>query len=194
MNEILNHTLYIDASKVVALDGNAIPTGAFINVQGTPFDFRKPQKLSARWDKTVDLCSQGCQGYDRSAFWLNNMRSTKAPLQLLDLQHASAVKGSHFDLERQIRYQVRSTLSFVPISLINVFSRVDISTNQPAVQVYSSFWMNLPRKVIHGGPNVNYTKWSGLAVEQQGYVDAINTPEWGVDQICKCQWPTLFLF
>ncbi|KAL1744594.1 galactose mutarotase-like domain-containing protein [Schizophyllum fasciatum] len=61
--------------------------------------------------------------------------------------------------------------------------RVDISSNQPATQVYTSYSLDIPRKVVHGGPNVNYTKWSAVAIEQQGYMDAINTPEWDVDQI-----------
>ncbi|KAI5888268.1 galactose mutarotase-like protein [Schizophyllum commune H4-8] len=61
--------------------------------------------------------------------------------------------------------------------------RVDISSNQPATQVYTSNWLDIPRKVVHGGPDVNYTKWSAVAIEQQGYMDAINTPEWNIDQI-----------
>ena len=60
---------------------------------------------------------------------------------------------------------------------------VDISSNQPATQVYTSYWLNIPRKAVHGGPDVNYTQWSAVAIEQQGYMDAINTPEWNIDQI-----------
>jgi galactose mutarotase-like enzyme len=64
--------------------------------------------------------------------------------------------------------------------------RLDITTNQPAVQVYTAYWLDTPRKAVHGGPSLNYTKWSAVAIEQEGYIDAINTPEWGVDQICAC--------
>lgn len=64
-------------------------------------------------------------------------------------------------------------------------NRVDISTNQPAVQVYTAYWLNTVRKVVHGGPSLTYGRWAAVAIEQQGYVDAINTPEWGVDQICE---------
>ncbi|PAV15549.1 galactose mutarotase [Pyrrhoderma noxium] len=61
--------------------------------------------------------------------------------------------------------------------------RLDVTTDQPAVQVYTGFWLNTPRKAVHGGPELNYTKWSAVAIEQEGYIDAINTPEWGVNQI-----------
>lgn len=63
--------------------------------------------------------------------------------------------------------------------------RLDITTNNPATQVYTAYWLNTPRKVVHGGPSVNYTSYSAVAIEQEGYIDAINTPEWGVDQICR---------
>ena len=66
------------------------------------------------------------------------------------------------------------------------FERLDITTNQPATQVYTAYWLDTPRKVVHGGPSVNYTSFSAVAIEQEGYIDAINTPEWGVDQICEC--------
>lgn len=49
----------MDGSKVLALDGNAIPTGEFIDVTDTPYDFRTAQKISSRWNDTVDLCGQG---------------------------------------------------------------------------------------------------------------------------------------
>ena len=62
---------------------------------------------------------------------------------------------------------------------------VDISTDQPSVQVYTSFWMNTIRKKAHGGPEKKYGRWSAVAIEQQGHVAAINTPEWGIDQICE---------
>ena len=79
--------------------------------------------------------------------------------------------------------------------------KLDITTNQPAVQVYTGNYLDTPRKVTHGGPSLNYTRWSAVAIEQMGssysfwittsfsqtsfigWLDAINTPEWHVDQI-----------
>lgn len=56
---ILNHHLHVDASRVVEVDGDAIPTGNFINVTGTPWDFTTPQKINYRWNETVGLCGGG---------------------------------------------------------------------------------------------------------------------------------------
>ncbi|KAF8068039.1 galactose mutarotase-like protein [Lyophyllum atratum] len=148
-NDILSHHLQVDSSRVIALDGNAIPTGDFIAVGGTPFDFRKEKKIGARWNDTIDLCGQGCQGYDSG--WIYD------------------------------RPEVSRTGTSLWSDLSGI--RVDISTNQPAVQVYSAFWLNTPRKLVHGGPSLNYSRWSAVAIEQEGYLDAINTPEFNVDQI-----------
>lgn len=61
-----------------------------------------------------------------------------------------------------------------------------MTTNNPAVQVYTAFWLDTPRKKVHGGPSLSYTKcqWTAVAIEHEGYIDTINTPEWHVDQIC----------
>ncbi|KAH8101646.1 galactose mutarotase-like protein [Phellopilus nigrolimitatus] len=61
--------------------------------------------------------------------------------------------------------------------------RLDVTTDQRALQFYSGNTVDQPRKAVHGGPALNYTRWSTLVLEQQNYIDAINTPEWGVDEI-----------
>ncbi|TCD63001.1 hypothetical protein EIP91_006093 [Steccherinum ochraceum] len=148
-DNILNHHLHVDSSKVVATDGDAVPTGDFINVNDTPFDFRTPQKIGYKFNETVGLCLAPCQGYDHC--WIYD--------------HAH---------ETNPGVTLWSDLSGI---------KLDITTNQPATQVYTAYWLNTPRKVVHGGPSVNYTSFSAVAIEQEGYIDAINTPEWGVDQI-----------
>lgn len=67
-----------------------------------------------------------------------------------------------------------------------LISRLDVRTNQPAVVIYTADYLDIPRKHIHGGPTKRYSKWSAVAIEPQSHVDAINNPEWGVDQICMC--------
>ncbi|KAG6872448.1 hypothetical protein C0995_009705 [Termitomyces sp. Mi166 len=72
VNDILGHHLQVDSSKVIAVDSIAIPTGDFIQVEGTPFDFRKEQKIGARWNDTINLCGPGCQGYDHAWVYDND--------------------------------------------------------------------------------------------------------------------------
>ncbi|EEB90761.1 hypothetical protein MPER_10990, partial [Moniliophthora perniciosa FA553] len=146
---ILDHHLQVDSSRVVKLDSNAIPTGELINVGGTPFDFRKESKIGARWSATQGLCGDGCQGYDHC--WIYDKDESKKAGTSLWSDNSGI--------------------------------RVDITTNQPAAQVYTSFWLNTTSKGVHGGPIKRYGRWSAVAIEQEGWIAAVNTPEWGVDQI-----------
>jgi len=45
---ILDHVLYINASKYTPVDEELIPTGELANVEGTPFDFRKPRVIGEK--------------------------------------------------------------------------------------------------------------------------------------------------
>lgn len=66
-----------------------------------------------------------------------------------------------------------------------ISNSVDVTTSDPVVQVYSGNGLNIPRKKIHGGPSLNYSQYSAIVVEQEGYIAGINNPEWGQDQICE---------
>ena len=58
-DNVLNHKLHVDSSRVVAVDGDAIPTGDFIDVTDTPFDFRETKPIDWDWNQTVGLCGGG---------------------------------------------------------------------------------------------------------------------------------------
>lgn len=47
---ILDHVLYINASRYTPVNDELIPTGELANVEGTPFDFRKPTVIGARFN------------------------------------------------------------------------------------------------------------------------------------------------
>lgn len=49
--DIRDHILYINASKYTPVDSSLIPTGELTNVEGTPFDFRKPYLIGERFDE-----------------------------------------------------------------------------------------------------------------------------------------------
>ncbi|TFY82141.1 hypothetical protein EWM64_g1876 [Hericium alpestre] len=71
------------------------------------------------------------------------------------------------------------------VSLSSAFSgiRIDITSDTPAIQVYTANYLDTPRKAVHGGPTLMYNPHSAIAIEQEGWIDAINNPEWGIDQI-----------
>ena len=58
-DDILDHHLFVDADRVIALDSNGIPTGAFIDVGGTAFDFRESRAFKPRWDETEGITGEG---------------------------------------------------------------------------------------------------------------------------------------
>ena len=39
--------------------------------------------------------------------------------------------------------------------LIFTYARLDVTTDNPAVQVYTGYWLDTPLKVVHWGPDVN---------------------------------------
>lgn len=76
--------------------------------------------------------------------------------------------------------------------------RLDIISDSPATQCYTGNYLNTPRKTVHGGPKFKYSPYSAVAIELQGWVDAINHPEWGVDQFYEpgkdFKWSTTYKF
>ncbi|MGH7520014.1 MAG: aldose epimerase family protein [Gemmatimonadales bacterium] len=52
--DVLDHLLQIDADAITPVDENLIPTGGFMAVAGTAFDFRAPTRIGARRDGSYD--------------------------------------------------------------------------------------------------------------------------------------------
>ena len=77
--------------------------------------------------------------------------------------------------------------------VLTPLNRLDVLTNQPALQIYTCNGIYnasdpIPRKMSQGGTgNATdgpvYEDHSCLVLEQESYLDAINNPEFGVDQI-----------
>ena len=55
--------VYINSDKITPVDSGKIPTGAFADVTGTTFDFRKPMVIGARINDPV---LQYDHGYDNN--------------------------------------------------------------------------------------------------------------------------------
>lgn len=67
--DILGHIVYINSDKTTPVDSGLIPTGAFADVAGTPFDFRKPTAIGARINDPDPVLQYG-PGYDHN--WVIN--------------------------------------------------------------------------------------------------------------------------
>ena len=73
--DILEHRLKLNADRFTPVDKTLIPTGELRPVQGTPFDFRKPEAIGARInDKNEQLEFGG--GYDHN-FVLNRRKGSE---------------------------------------------------------------------------------------------------------------------
>ena len=62
---ILNQELALDADKYTVVDQKLSPTGELRKVDGTPFDFRKPEKVGARINASDEQIKTG-RGYDHN--------------------------------------------------------------------------------------------------------------------------------
>lgn len=77
--DILDHILTINADKITDADNAGIPSGKFIDVDGTPYDFRKGCRIGQRqmntaglrWGQKVDIPDGMVMNYDNN-FCLNH--------------------------------------------------------------------------------------------------------------------------
>jgi len=67
--DILNHRLYLNASRFTPIDAGSIPTGGLRSVRGTPFDFIRMTPIGARINADDEQLKFG-SGYDHN-FVLN---------------------------------------------------------------------------------------------------------------------------
>jgi aldose 1-epimerase len=75
--DILGHELALYADKFTPIDAGLIPTGELRSVEGTPFDFLKPETIGARINQDDEQLKFGL-GYDHN-FVLSSGGGTLAP-------------------------------------------------------------------------------------------------------------------
>jgi aldose 1-epimerase len=71
--DILQHQVTLNADRYTPVDAGLIPTGDIADVEGTPFDFRRPTAIGARIDADNEQIRRG-GGYDHN-FVLNAARA-----------------------------------------------------------------------------------------------------------------------
>jgi len=154
--DLVGHHAQFGAGRVVATDPILVPNGKLIDVGGTSLDFRKAKSIgeSINATKHFGYCGNGCVGFDNC--WIYDDNDGDKPI---------------FSL-----WSVNSGI------------KLDVITNQPALQVYSckgifNSSLPIPRKKDQGGPLTYYENHSCVVIEQESWIDAINNPVFGVDQI-----------
>lgn len=81
--DILGHLLMINASKITPVDSTLIPTGEFMNVEGTPFDFKKLQAIGSRINDDHIQLKYG-KGYDHNWVLDKNGNEMSLAAELVD--------------------------------------------------------------------------------------------------------------
>jgi len=161
-----DQTLWMPYSKrYVEVDDILVPTGALGTVASRPvLDFTSPKTIGRDLQGATDLCGHGCTGYDTSF--------------ILDRPHGTGAEAMNFPV-----LSLWSTTTGI---------RMDVSTNQQGLQIYSCNGQNgtIPVKAsqtqrnsdVYGGGAKFIEQHGCVVVETQGWIDGVNHPEWGNSQ------------
>jgi len=152
--DLLGHMIQFNASRLIATDGILIPTGNLVDVTGTPADFRQPQSLGVRLEQTKPGEFCGTGCVGFDNCWIYDNNTGTTPV-----------------------FSTWSTNSGI---------RLDVTTDQPALQVYTcngifNATLPIPRKIDQGSGH--YLDHSCFVIEQESWIDAINNPQFGINQI-----------
>jgi aldose 1-epimerase len=163
---VLKDSLQIPlAKRYVGTDGNLIPTGAILDVADSNhgvMDFTSGKEIGKDFEYAVGVCGTDCTGYDTC--FINDRSQYYAADSIMPV----------------VRFQSPAT----GISL-------EVATNQRALQIYTCNGQDgtvpvkpsqVERNVAAGKGGVKYVNQYGcLVIETEGWIDAINQPEWGQD-------------
>lgn len=103
---ILDHTLVINADRYTPVDRGLIPTGELANVVGTPLDFTKPEKIGARIE---ELVVNGQGGYDHN--YVINENDHMITLAAILIDSTSGRKIETYTLEPGIQLYTANNLN-----------------------------------------------------------------------------------
>ncbi|KAI5477180.1 hypothetical protein MNV49_006624 [Pseudohyphozyma bogoriensis] len=176
---ILDHTLKITGDRYLETDGILIPTGEITTIKkGDPMDFSAAKVIGEDLDGTLGLCGIDCIGYDNC--WIYDKHSKDEVVMELASQ-ASGIKLS----VRTDQPAAQVTSFFLPLFV----GLEELKTVHTQMYACGGMAGDIPRKTSQGGPSGTYDKFSCVVLEQQGYIDGINHPEWGETQVYGPEGP-----
>ena len=161
---ILDHFLQINADAITPVDSHLIPTGEFMNVEGTPFDFREPRRIGERIAEDNEQLRRG-GGYDHN--WC--LRSPKLYYEETSGQFQTEQGYCHLPLVATLSEETTGR-------------SISIYSDQAGLQFYSgnffdgSYPGKLGGEICGARPdaanNIGYRE--ALALETQMYPDSPN--------------------
>lgn len=138
---VLDHKLYLAASRYLPTDSTLIPTGEMAAVAGTPMDFTE-SKVIGRDIKEKFAALEYGKGYDNCWVIDSYNRGVMKTAAILEAPKSGRV--------------------------------LEVSTTQPAVQVYTGNWLAGCPANQEGR---SYDDYDGVAIECQGMPDSPNHPD-----------------
>ncbi|CAG9808621.1 unnamed protein product [Chironomus riparius] len=149
--ELYKHKLTINADKVLKIDTEQIPTGDFLDVGGSEFDFRVPQELGDAIKKTSN------NGYD------NNFCITSGSSQ--SLAFVARVLHEKSGRFMEVYSDQPSVLFYTSNNLPNPCNNINPSLSEDTCEEGSS---------VVGKNGAQYKKHGGFCLETQKYADAVH--------------------
>ncbi|KAF5390721.1 hypothetical protein D9757_002662 [Collybiopsis confluens] len=165
--DLVGHFAQFKSSKYVATDGILIPTGELVPVKGTPLDFNTAKSIGGSINATAagQTCGTGCVGFDNC--WI------------YDEHDASEPALSIWSVNSGIKLEVTTNQVALQVNNIRMIILFIIDIN---AQIYTcNGFPDIPRKADQGVGH--YTDHSCFVLEQEDYIDGINHPEFGRNQI-----------
>lgn len=153
------------ADRYIKGDNIQVPTGEIGVVSdpnnfGASLDFTRPKQIGRDIAKSVDACGFNCTGYDNA-----------------------------FILDRPITSLPSSQdISVLRLSSPDTGIQMDVYTNQQSLQIYTCDKQDgtIPLKKSQGGGERGedgYVQQYGcVVIEEQGWIDGVNHPEWGQER------------
>ncbi len=146
--DILDHSLIIFADSFTCTNEESVATGEVRKVSGTPMDFRNEKRIGEDIEADYDQLILG-KGYDH-----NYVLSKKAEL----INHSFDINGISLSKAAQLTAPDRSLV-------------MDVFTDRPGAQVYSGNYISGDDAGKNGA---RYPRRAGIAIETQGYPNALN--------------------
>ncbi|KAL2834917.1 galactose mutarotase-like domain-containing protein [Aspergillus cavernicola] len=150
------------STRFIATDSILIPNGTIstVDAYNGALDFTSPKLVGADINSAVDLCGANCTGYDNC--WL---------------------------VDRPTGYSADAVIPALYMSSQNTGISLEVSTNMPAIQIYSCngqdgsdpvrpSQIQRNRDAGFNGPTT-VDKNTCVVVETEGWIDGINQPAWG---------------